>query len=73
MKSYHFLEEQICNEGCIINFVAWNKMSDFLKSIHYHKDGISTSLCSWEHKNEIHGDVNQRQRKNGQKIIKTMG
>jgi len=38
MKSHYFLEEEICNMGCIINLVAWNEMGQFLKSIHYHKD-----------------------------------
>jgi len=48
MKSHYFLKEEIGNMSCIINFVAWNKVGHFRKSIHYHKDGIPILSCPWE-------------------------
>jgi len=46
MKSYHFSKEELEDVvSIIIHFMTGYKMSHLVKPIHYHKDGIKTSLC----------------------------
>jgi len=48
MKLDHVFKEKPSNVACMIHFVAGYKVCHFAKTIYHHKNGIKTTLCSWE-------------------------
>jgi len=73
MKSHNLLEVEIGYEGSIMDGVTRQKVSHLGESIHHHHDGILTSLCPWEARNEIHTNIFLWGHAHGQRGVKVMG
>ena len=73
MKPYNFPKEQINNVRGIINFMTWNEMCHFGKSIHNNKNRVSPPHRLRQSQNKIHRNIFLKFIRNRKGSVQTTG